>query len=196
MSVQKYSSEGEDWSKDAPSLLRIGGPSNLVDALSLSKDRSSMYCVFYLLLCLLQASLTESGRGRVERELLFNAKFWEHDGIIYSVHAMSSFSNIILLEHHLSRTSSFSNIIFLEHHLARSSSCSIISFLRASSFSSHHLSQASSFSNIIFLEHQLLFNAISLDHRLILSLENVHNCSRCRIEPSPFSKLPILTPLR
>ena len=136
MSVQKYSSEGEDWSKNAPSLLRIGGPSNLVDALSLSKDRSSMYCVFYLLLCLLQASLTESGRGRVELtldlKLLLNAKFWEHDGIIYSVHAMSSFSIVI----------------FLEHHLARSSSCSIISFLRASSFSSHHLSRTLSFSSI------------------------------------------------
>jgi hypothetical protein len=154
MSVQKYSSEGEDWSKDAPCLLRIGGPSNLVDALSLSKDRSSMYCVFYLLLCLLQASLTESGRGRVELtldlKLLLNAKFWEHDGIIYSVHAMSSFSNIILLEHHLSRTSSCSNIIFLEHHLARSSSCSIISFPASIIFL-----ESSSFSSIIFLEHYL-----------------------------------------
>jgi hypothetical protein len=147
MSVQKYSSEGEDWSKDAPCLLRIGGPSNLVDALSLSKDRSSMYCVFYLLLCLLQASLTESGRGRVELtldlKLLLNAKFWEHDGIIYSVHAMSSFSNIILLEHHLSRTSSCSIIILLnhqlpcEHHLSR-----VIIFLK------HHLSRTLSFSSI------------------------------------------------
>ena len=184
MSVQKYSSEGEDWSKNAPSLLRIGGPSNLVDALSLSKDRSSMYCVFYLLLCLLQASLTESGRGRVELtldlKLLLNAKFWEHDGIIYSVHAMSSFSIVIFLEHHLARSSSCSIIILLDHQLPAS-----IIFL-----------ESSSLSNIIFLEHQLLFNAISLDHLLTLSLENVHNCSRCRIEPSPFSKLPILTPLR